>query len=99
MKNIFKKIIASFFYFFGYKILKLNSRFSFPVVEINEDIKEYINKASNYSTTGFLRMYALSEAIRNIHKKSIKGDFVETGVWRGGQFNINEKFNVALQTI
>jgi len=84
MKNIFKKIIASFFYFFGYKILKLDSRFSFPVTEIKEDIKQYINVASNYSMTGYLRMYVLSEAIRNIHEKSIKGDFVETGVWRGG---------------
>ena len=34
--------------------------------------------------TGKIRMFVLSEAIKNIKNNSIIGDFVECGVWRGG---------------
>ena len=79
IKELIKKAANSL----GYKISKLEKKSPFPVIEVNENIKDFIQLSSKYSMTGELRMYVLTEAIKYISNKSIEGDFVECGVWYG----------------
>ena len=46
--------------------------------------KEVILRASKYSMTGITRMWALTRAFEYIHAKGVEGDYVECGVWKGG---------------
>lgn len=43
-----------------------------------------INLALQYSKGGFLRLNATWEAMMRVDARNIEGDFVECGVWRGG---------------
>jgi O-methyltransferase len=59
---------------------------------------QIIDKCLKYSMTTKLRMWALINSINYIFNKKIDGDFVECGVWRGGNlilYNLlNEKKNL-----
>ena len=46
--------------------------------------KKIILKSLKYSMTTSIRMWALLQSAKEVLKKKIKGDFVECGVWRGG---------------
>ena len=87
IKKLIKKAVNSL----GYKISKLGEKSPFPVPEVNKNIKNFIQLSSKYSMTGELRMYVLTEAIKYISNKSIKGDLVECGVWRGGNLILMKK--------
>jgi len=41
--------------------------------------------------TGFDRMFFLIKAINQIHIDNVEGDFVECGVWRGGNLILFQK--------
>ena len=86
MKLILKKIIDKLGYNFEKKL-------PFPAVEAKKEIIKLIDLASKYSMTGKLRMYILAEAIKHVSKKSLKGDFVECGVWKGGNLILMNKLN------
>lgn len=93
-----KKIIKKFFYFFSLEILRLKKQMAiesdFCVVEASEKIKKIIQSCSKYSMTGELRMYVLSQAVKYIKNSNLKGDFVECGVWRGGNIILFQKLNL-----
>jgi hypothetical protein len=93
-----KKIIKKFFYFFGLEILRIKKQMpinsDFSVVEASEEIKKIIRSCSKYSMTGELRMYVLSQAVKYIKNSNLKGDFVECGVWRGGNIILFQKLNL-----
>jgi len=76
---------------FGYKINKLERDRSFPVIEVNREIEKIIKHCSKYSLTGYLRMYVVTEAIRKVLNDGLEGDFVECGVWKGGNLILMEK--------
>ncbi len=78
-----KKIIKFFFRLFKLKITKITSEEDFPV-DANEEIKKFIEISNNYSMTGKKRMYLLAQAILNVKNNKLEGDFVECGVWKGG---------------
>ena len=65
------------------KSSRINSSDNFPV-EINDQIKKFINVSDEFSMGGKHRMYVLSQAIFNSKINKIEGDFIECGVWRGG---------------
>ena len=46
--------------------------------------KELISTAMNYSVTNWTRMWALTQAFEYVNSNEIPGDFVECGVWKGG---------------
>lgn len=89
LKRFFKKILFKF----GYKISKIESKETLNIVGIDEKVKNIILRSSNFSMTGKIRMFVLSEAIKSIKNNSIKGDFVECGVWRGGNLILMNELN------
>ena len=38
-------------------------------------------------------MYVLSEAIKEVKRKNLEGDFVECGIWKGARKTVDEFFN------
>jgi O-methyltransferase len=93
---MFKKIIHKFLLFFNYS-LRNNNLDYFPI-EKNNFEKKIIKNALNYSMTNPVRMSCLLDAFKYVVKNKIKGDFVECGVWKGGNLillqNLIEKYSV-----
>lgn len=82
--RFFKKIIKKILYLFNLKLTKIEDEdIDFPV-EINNNIKKFIQISNQFSMTGKQRMYLLSQAVLNTKIHKLEGDFVECGVWRGG---------------
>ena len=90
-----KKIIKSFFNFFGYSIKLKNPRFEYPQkffpIEVNEFQREIIKSCEQYSITGRIRMSNLLQLIYFVIKNEIDGDIVECGVWKGGNLILAQK--------
>jgi hypothetical protein len=92
--------IYNFFLYFKTPIKKILSLFNlklsqiaiFPV-EADKKIINFINISSKFSMTGHERMYLLSQAILNAKEKRLDGDFVECGVWRGGNILLYKLLN------
>jgi O-methyltransferase len=78
----FKSIINKILSLFNLRLSKISA----PTIPIEADkqIKKFINISSKFSMTGVPRMYLLSQAILNVKEKNLDGDFVECGVWKGG---------------
>jgi hypothetical protein len=55
----------------------------FPV-ETSLFERELISKAIRYSMTGTIRMWALIQAFNHVQENNFLGDYVECGVWQGG---------------
>jgi len=97
--NLIKYFIKKLFTIFDLKITKISSQpkyftySNFPVVEAKKEIVDAINACKSFSMTGQLRMYVLSQAVEYIYKNKIEGDFVECGVWRGGNLMLLNKLN------
>lgn len=88
IKIIIKKILN----FYNLEII--NKKFhptKWTPVEINKKEKKIINDCKKYSMTGELRMSILINLVKLINKNKIKGDFVECGVWRGGNIMLFQK--------
>jgi len=70
---------------FGYRLTKIedfNFKENFP--EASKFEKNLLYTCSKYSMTGFDRMFSLIKAVEFVTNNSVKGDFVECGVWKGG---------------
>ena len=87
-----KKLITNFFLFFNYEIRKIGSDKKLPI-ETTKIVKDFINISKQYSMTGTKRMYLLSQVVENIKSKNIEGDFIECGVWKGGNILLLKLFN------
>jgi len=74
LKTFFSKIIRKLF---G------PSKYVFPVEASEEEI-QCIESCKKYSMTSYERMYATLSATKYVVNNQIKGDFVECGVWQGG---------------
>ena len=98
MKKLISKIVnKNFLNKFGYKVSKLSPKDEMPV-EMTSEESQVIEKCLNYSMTNRRRMWALINAINHVSNQNILGDFVECGVWKGGNlilFNMmNNKKNL-----
>ena len=67
----------------NYQIISKNSEFP---IEAEPEIIKIINTCDQFSMTGKNRMYLLSQVIMNSKINNLDGDFVECGVWRGGEY-------------
>lgn len=78
------------------KLKKLRSKFfqrenySFPVEATNEEIN-LLKLCMPFSMTSEERMYATLSAVKYIVNNKIPGDFIECGVWQGGNSMIMAK--------
>jgi hypothetical protein len=72
-----------------YKIEKFNFSINFPEASLSE-IK-LMNMCSKYSMTGYDRLFFLIKAINYVRLNNVSGDFVECGVWKGGNLILFQK--------
>jgi O-methyltransferase len=90
--NRIAKTVNSISKKFGYRLIKIEkSNWSDGFVGISKFEKSILNICSQYSMTGFERMYFLIKAIEQIKNNKIQGDFVECGVWKGGNLILFQK--------
>ena len=81
--EILKKLINKF----NFKIEHKNSwykRNEHLIAEISDDELKIIKQISNYSMSTPANHWAIIQSIKHISQNNIKGDIVESGVWRGG---------------
>ena len=80
----------------NYEIRKVNEKKK-VIIEVNNYEKKLINKCLQYSMTNFERMWSLIQSFHHVRQESLVGDFVECGVWKGGNIillkKLIEKFN------
>lgn len=93
--SLLKSIIKKFLKIFNLKIMKIDYGFNnFPIVEATEEQKQLMHLSGKYSMTSLIRRWSLIQSIKYINDKKIDGDFVECGVWKGGNLLIFEKLNL-----
>tara|TARA_B100000795_G_scaffold269457_1_gene258863 strand:+ start:4759 stop:5529 length:771 start_codon:yes stop_codon:yes gene_type:complete len=98
MKKL-KKVVHKFLALFNLKITKINYGLkTFPIIEATKNEVELLSLSSKYSMTSLTRRWALINAIKYVKYEGIEGEFVECGVWKGGNliiFNkLNEEYNL-----
>lgn len=80
----------------NYEIRKFNEKKK-NIIEVSKYEKKLINKCLQYSMTNFERMWSLIQSFHHVRQESLVGDFVECGVWKGGNIillkKLIEKFN------
>ena len=84
-KSLFKKINYNL-----HKIESINIEQEFP--DSNNFEKELFEIISEYTMTSHERIFALMKSINFVKHNNVDGDFVECGVWRGGNLILFQKF-------
>ena len=95
MNNFLKKLIINSLNKMGYSLLNNNQK----IVELKKSDKDLIDLISDYSMTPKIRIYNLLQALRHLKEKNIEGDYVECGVWKGGNILLFKKFLEIEETI
>jgi O-methyltransferase len=89
---ILKKLIKKL----GYNYFKSKEDRVIEELTLYED--QLIEKCLKYSMTTKVRMWSLLNSINYIYNNNIQGDFVECGVWKGGNLILyeilNQKYNL-----
>tara|TARA_B110000196_G_scaffold152362_1_gene131231 strand:- start:856 stop:1632 length:777 start_codon:yes stop_codon:yes gene_type:complete len=85
LKSLLKKINYSL-----YKNEPFNFDHEYP--EATDFEKQTFEICSKYSMTDHMRMFALMKSIEFIKQHKVSGDFVECGVWKGGNLILFQKF-------
>jgi len=89
---ILKKFITNILRSLGLKVIKIENDFLHKIpIEATEDEIKLIKEIKNYTMNGSLRIWALIVAFKSILQNNIEGDFVETGVWKGGNLILIQK--------
>lgn len=86
------KIVENLLSLFKLKLIKISNAQDFPV-EAEEEIKKFINYSNQFSMTGKDKMYLLTQAILSVKNNNLEGDFVESGVWKGGNILLYSLLN------
>lgn len=88
MKNFSKNLIKKIFDISGYTIINNKQK----IVELSEKDKSLIEIIEKYTMTTRIRIFNLLQALRHLKEKNIEGDYVECGVWKGGNILLFKKF-------
>ena len=89
MTQYFKNKIYKILSLFNLRLTKIN----YLPIETDDNVKKFINVSSKFSMTGNERMYLLSQAVLNAKNNNLEGDFVECGVWMGGNILLYKLLN------
>ena len=81
LKSLFKKINFNLHHIEPYDLDK-----EFP--EASNFEKEVFEMSAQYTMTSNERIFSLMKSIEFIKQNNVPGDFVECGVWRGGNLMI-----------
>lgn len=87
--RLFKSLLKKINYDLN-KIETYNFEKEFP--EANNFEKNLFKITSEYTMTSYERIFSLMKSIDFIRHNNVQGDFVECGVWRGGNLIIFQKF-------
>jgi O-methyltransferase len=80
MKDKIKKFIEKT----GYSIV--NKKFLYPPgIYQNKEFMKIYKKCKSHTMVSVEKSFALYKAVKYVSKNNIYGDFIECGVWRGGQ--------------
>jgi len=85
---MFKKIIKKIAAYAGYKFIK---KIDHELENTSKFNKELIKNFSKYTMTSDMKIFSLFKAFEYINKFNIEGDFVECGVYMGGNIMILKK--------
>lgn len=80
-----KSFLKSALHSAGFELIKtsrLEQATSIP--EATEEENAILETASRYSMSGRVRLWSLLQAVEHVARAGIDGDFVECGVWKGG---------------
>jgi hypothetical protein len=88
MYKFFIKFLKNLLNILGYSIINNNQK----IVEISDKHKYLINITNSISMTPQIRRYNLIQALEYVSFHNLDGDFVECGVWKGGNIVIYKKF-------
>ena len=92
MYRKFLKLRKSIFKKFGLKIVPLeNNSLKFLFPEATDSEINFVETASKFSMTSYDRIFTLLRAIQQIKNNNVDGDFVECGVWKGGNLILFQK--------
>jgi O-methyltransferase len=86
MKSLVKRSIVKFLKNLGYSIHPINNKYHNIAVELDDndvDLIKYVLD-SGYTMTSVPRLVNTLKSLRYVVENKIPGDFVECGVWRGG---------------
>ena len=91
-----KKIIKKIFNFTNFRIVHKNDWYERQVnliPEISKDDLNFIKNLEKYSMCPPAAHWSIIQSINYISKKKIPGDFVECGIWRGGNILLYKFLN------
>lgn len=88
MKKNIKKIILKLLDYFDLQLINKNQK----IVELSQNDIKLIDLISKYSMTPKIRIYNLIQALRHLEHNEVQGDYVECGVWKGGNLILFKKF-------
>ena len=84
IKILIKKILN----YYGLQIINKNQ----SIAELSNKDKVLLDLVSKYSMSPKIGIFSLLQSLRYVKEKKIEGDFVECGVWRGGNLMLFKKF-------
>jgi len=84
ISSVLKKFMRNILALIGLKISRIYPNVDVFPVEATAFHREVISRSSKYSMTGLTRMWALTNSFEYIQKNNVPGDYVECGVWQGG---------------
>jgi len=88
MKIFLKKLIEAILKKYGYKVQNIDNDI---IEEITPGEKKLMELCSKYTMTSDLRKWALIQSFYHITNNNIEGDFVECGIWKGGNLILLQK--------
>jgi O-methyltransferase len=91
-KSIFKK--------FGLKVVPIeNNSLKYLFPEATDFEINLVCRAAKFSMTGHDRIFSLLRAIQHVNNNNLEGDFVECGVWKGGNLILFKKMIEKLKIV
>lgn len=101
IKFFIKKILIKILSYFNHSIIPSDELSALKkntiIEEINEYEKNLITRAKKFTSIGTIPTWMLINSIKYINKNNIEGDFVEAGVFRGGNLIIFKELNDTLK--
>ena len=92
MYKILLRLRKSLFKKFGLKVLPIeNNSLKFLYPEATDHEISIVETAAKFSMTSHDRIFTLLKAIQQIDNNDLEGDFVECGVWKGGNLILFQK--------
>ena len=92
MNKILLRLRKSLFKKFGLRISPIeNNSLEYLFPEATNSEIDIVKTAAKFSLTSFERIFCLLRSIQHVNNNNLEGDFVECGVWKGGNLILFKK--------